>query len=452
VSTSLEQDVDFYLVDGPGFTPEEAYALLAGIGDASTSPLIAAANAGHTGAMIALVPSDADAKRLKVPNGEARDQLHLTLLYLGEADAISEADQAKIIDGVMRLANATSPISAQGFSINVFNPAGDEPCLVLGVGNGGPELEDVHRSVNSIVRGIGVAHPENHMPWVPHVTLAYTDDLSQVAKLAKKTGPVTFDHIRVAFAGDVTDIPLSVPLAAAFWKSSEHPRGNDGQFIDKNAIDMAGFEGRVATAARTPDAIRKATPLEYGGIGVARSAPPDTRFAGAVDTYMSGAFEDINGGLRRGRGDVGKVTGQSGAGATSVRGTATVRDALTKLDQAMAESKLRDDVVVTRGIVNPQHVFGKLWSDDVTGLSWREFGFSSTSPDREYARSYAGQENGVVMNVLVPRGTGGIYVQENLGGGDTVHHELVLDRGLRYRVVRDRGMVNGIRTIDVEVS
>ena len=210
---SLEQDVDLVLVDGPGFTEVDAYAFLAGIGRNTSTlkiprPLTAAANAGHTGAMIALVPSDTDAKRLRVRGGEAQDQLHLTLLYLGEADAIDEAARTKIIDGVTRIADAFAPIEAQGFSINVFNPTGDEPCLVLGVGNGGPELEDVHRSITSAVRGASVTYPENHTPWIPHVTLAYTDDLAMVKKIAGRTGPVTFDHIRVAFAGDVTDIPL----------------------------------------------------------------------------------------------------------------------------------------------------------------------------------------------------------------------------------------------------
>lgn len=237
MTRSLEQDVDFVLVDGPGYTDVEAYELLAGIGRNTSTlpmPLTAAANEGHTGAMIALVPSDDDTRRLKVRDGEARDQLHLTLLYLGEADAIDDAARQKIIDGVTRLADATSPITAQGFSINAFNPAGDEPCLVLGVGNGGPELEDVHRSVNSIVRGIGVTYPENHTPWVPHVTLQYTDDLGQIARLAKKTGPITFDYIRVAFAGNVTDIPLGgAPLVA----HASHDQNAHGNWARKAGIE-----------------------------------------------------------------------------------------------------------------------------------------------------------------------------------------------------------------------
>jgi hypothetical protein len=262
----------------------------------------------------------------------------------------------------------------------------------------------------------------------------------------------TEDEAYALLAGIGRETSTLPPITAAFWKSSDHPRAGDGKFIDVDGIDLTGFDGRIATAARTPDAIRDVTPLEFGGFGRYRAKEPDPKIAHAVGIYMSGAFEDINGGLRQSKGNPGKVTGSSSS-PTGVRGTTTVRGALTNLDQAMTESKLRDDVVVSRGIINPEKVFGKLWSDDVTGLSWREFGFSSTSPNRNYARNYARDNDGVMMNIVVPKGTGALFVEEELGGeAGVTHHELVLDRGLRYRVVRDRGIVDGIRTLDVEVS
>jgi hypothetical protein len=46
------------------------------------------------------------------------------------------------------------------------------------------------------------------MPHVPHVTLQYTDDLNRVKALADRVGPVTFDRLRLAFGGEVTDIPI----------------------------------------------------------------------------------------------------------------------------------------------------------------------------------------------------------------------------------------------------
>lgn len=180
-----------------------------------TKPLIAAAEE-HTGAMIALIPSDADAKRLALKDFEAPEQLHLTLVYLGDAADIPDQARESIIAAARRY--AAEPISAQAFAVNVFNPTGDEPALVLGVGNGGPGLEELRSNVYSSVRGIpGFPLADNHSPWVPHVTLAYSEHPGELLEEAtKRTGPVTFDRIRVAFGGDNTDIPLEAPLSASF--------------------------------------------------------------------------------------------------------------------------------------------------------------------------------------------------------------------------------------------
>jgi hypothetical protein len=53
------------------------------------------------------------------------------------------------------------------------------------------------------------------------------------------------------------------------------------------------------------------------------------------------------------------------------------------------------------------------------------------------------------MNILVPKGVSAIGI-ENSQPGLKGEQELVLDRGLRYRVVADRED-NGVRTLDVEV-
>ena len=215
MSTSLEQDVDFFIVSDPGFTDDEAYAFLAGIGlnTSTLPPMTAAVNEGHTGAMIALVPSDADLKRIAFKGGEAKDQLHLTLLFLGEAKDVSEKAREQITNIARRYAR--EPIKANAFSVNVFNPNGDEPCVVLGVGNGDDSLENVRSNIASAVRGMsGYSLVEQHTPWVPHVTLAYTDDLDVLKTMVSRVGPITFDKIRIAFAGEVTDIPLDEPLTA----------------------------------------------------------------------------------------------------------------------------------------------------------------------------------------------------------------------------------------------
>ncbi|MEU4406202.1 phage minor head protein [Streptosporangium sp. NPDC023963] len=178
------------------------------------SHISAASGGPYTGGMIALVPSQADLDRLAVDGGELREDLHLTLLFLGDVSDIAPEQRAEIIDQVRGVVARLSdeqqvdlPIWGDAFAISAFNPAASDrdTCIVVGVG--GSDLASVRQAVASTVGDV-FTYPDQHAPWVPHVTLTYTDDLAQVADLADRTGPITFDRLRVAFAGDVVDLPL----------------------------------------------------------------------------------------------------------------------------------------------------------------------------------------------------------------------------------------------------
>jgi hypothetical protein len=209
------------VTEPPGLTEVEAYALLAGA-DTNTfgvPAIVTAAAEVHTGAMIALVPSAADVERLTVEDGEPADQLHTTLLYLGDAADIPRAARRLLVKRLRALAvDALKPVGAEGFALGIFNPPGRieeddkqrDTCIVLQLS--GANLDQVHTLVINTVRQIqktlSLSVPEQHRPWIPHVTLAYTEDIERVAELTDRTGPVTFDTLRIAFAGDVEDVRL----------------------------------------------------------------------------------------------------------------------------------------------------------------------------------------------------------------------------------------------------
>ncbi|MFD8509700.1 phage minor head protein [Streptomyces antimycoticus] len=169
----------------------------------------------HTGAMIALVPSDEDARRLALDGGEPVDELHLTLWYLGEAVPWSEDQRNELIGLVRSRAAALSgPIVGRAFGVNHWNPGSDDPAWVWAISDdrdtGGPRLEDAHRLV---VDALESTHdrpdtPAQHSPWVPHVTGTYTPETWPLEAMIDRLGPITFDRVRLAFAGDTTDIPL----------------------------------------------------------------------------------------------------------------------------------------------------------------------------------------------------------------------------------------------------
>lgn len=164
--------------------------------------------------MIALVPTEEDAERLAVDGGEDADQLHVTLVYLGEAALIPPEVREELIDSASRWAETFPTIIGNAFAVNMFNPpdmtaGGGEPCVVLGIG--GDLVANAHevvlQSANAILAGYGIPLVPQHRPWVAHLTLLYTDD-ADPRYFTDRIGPVTFDRLRVAFGDDVYDIPL----------------------------------------------------------------------------------------------------------------------------------------------------------------------------------------------------------------------------------------------------
>lgn len=189
--------------------------------------LTAAADGSHTsGAMIALMPTAEDAERLAIEGGEDAEQLHLTLHYLGNGADFSEEARQSVIDAITDVLPhyVNAPVTAKAFGAAHWNGNSDEPCWVWSVGDA-PEtprmLGMLHGATSmALEEGLheGIDHPElpqPHTPYVPHICAAYSDELDLIIALEERLGAVTFDRIRLAFAGDHTDIPLGGSVTAA---------------------------------------------------------------------------------------------------------------------------------------------------------------------------------------------------------------------------------------------
>lgn len=207
-------------------------------------PALVAAMEPHTGAMVALVPTEEHASRLAVINGLPAEELHVTLAYLGEADTIPVEMRERMVDmfrqwvdDEVRADYGGAPIEADAASVAMFNPPNTaaaerrgEPCAVLGLT--GPDLAMCREMVTATLAATGHDMPDQYEPWTPHITLAYTDNTEMVAGLGEKTGPVEFDRLRVAFGGEVYDIPIAVPL-------------DDEEMMDDDEMDDDGGEDEV---------------------------------------------------------------------------------------------------------------------------------------------------------------------------------------------------------------
>lgn len=208
------------------------------------SALTAAANEHiHDGAMIALVPTEEDAQRLAIDDMEPVDELHLTLQFLGDANELPADAVETIAAELETLSGQRGPVTGEAFAVDWFNPAGDEPAWVLGIS--GEELAEMNLAALAAASSPDPAvwaAPVQHQPWVAHVTLAYSGDVSLAETLVDRLGEVTFDRLRLAVGDDVRDFTLGQgdTLTAA-----TDPEGGRSMAID----DMSTRDGVVQGVA-----------------------------------------------------------------------------------------------------------------------------------------------------------------------------------------------------------
>jgi 2'-5' RNA ligase len=161
----------------------------------------------HTGAMIALIPTEDDANRLAIEDGEYPEDLHLTLGYLGEATDFDDAGMQAVVDAVTAAFNGMQPVPGTLSGLAILSHGEDGECLVGLVE--GEEVMAARKAAVGVMNQIEDL-PDQHLPFLSHVTLAYTDDPSILEDYLDRLGDVTFDRVRVAFGQQVTDIPLGV--------------------------------------------------------------------------------------------------------------------------------------------------------------------------------------------------------------------------------------------------
>jgi hypothetical protein len=222
--------------------------------------LTAAADGSHTsGAMIALIPTVEDAERLAIDGGESADQLHLTLYYLGNGDDFADDARQAVVDAVTDVLPhyTNGPVPGRAFGAAHWNGDSDEPCWVWSVGDDRETprtLGMLHGAIcMALEEGLAdVEHPdlpEQHTPWVPHVAAAYSAELDLIIALEERLGPIVFDRVRVAFAGDHADIPLGSTVAS-------------GGIIRPGSLALVGEHGPETVAFANGPLRRKPTALE----------------------------------------------------------------------------------------------------------------------------------------------------------------------------------------------
>jgi hypothetical protein len=167
----------------------------------------------HTGGMVALVPTAESAVQLAVAGGLPAGELHVTLCYLGDDVTGWPPEITAAVNNTAETTSGfTGPLTLQVFAWSQFNPnggpGGQEPCMVYQFSGDG-DYTKVAALAGTTQQGmkeaIGEAFfPEQYARFEPHLTAGY--GISPTA--LSYTGPVTFDRLRVALGGNITDYPL----------------------------------------------------------------------------------------------------------------------------------------------------------------------------------------------------------------------------------------------------
>ncbi len=204
-----------------------------------SAPLVAAADAASTGAMIALVPTAEHAARLAIEGGELAEDLHCTLIFLGEAADFDLTDREALAKWALVMVEGWTSVEGVAFAPAIFNPEGEDPCAVLVLS--GADLAEFYETTLADVTDL-VAIPEQHMPHVSHVTIKYLDapNGADLDPLIDRVGPITFDRLRLAFAGEIIDMPIGTqPVDSVV----------DDEELEDEEIDDESEEPIAASAA-----------------------------------------------------------------------------------------------------------------------------------------------------------------------------------------------------------
>ncbi len=121
---------------------------------------------------------------------------------------------------------------------------------------------------------------------------------------------------------------------------------------------------------------------------------------------------------------------------------------IESMDRVMAASPLQSDVILYRGVADVGKVFGVAADGNMVGAQWTEAAYMSASAKLREARAFAepGESRAGVMELRVRAGAQGVQLSSL-----SDQAEILLQRGLAPRVVEDRGIIDGMRYIVVEI-
>lgn len=193
----------------------------------------------NTGAMIAFFLPDLVAVALHdltvqaIPEyAVAPAQMHLTLVYMGEAAALTDDQRDSIREELQVLSEDISTISG---SINGITRFMDNDPNAIVANFDAPGLVALRTRLIEILRSCGVEPVLNH-GYTPHITLAYLPENLPMPNIALEAMPCVIDSITLALGEEHGAFSLSGMTAL-----SETDEGTVMTTLDKPIMEMISF-------------------------------------------------------------------------------------------------------------------------------------------------------------------------------------------------------------------
>lgn len=192
--------------DAPGETPPKTPEVAAGM-------VALAAGGTSKGAIVCLVPPASLARDLALPDGEAAEDLHVTLVHLGDAEALDESARLLILTATEHFGMRLGPVIGTFNGVARFSAPDGTDAAVLTLD--APGLGAIRERIAGALDTLGFAVSAEH-GFLPHLTRAYVargeplpggDAIEPVA--------VTFDTIALWLGGERVAFPLSAPKEPA---------------------------------------------------------------------------------------------------------------------------------------------------------------------------------------------------------------------------------------------
>lgn len=253
------------------------------------------------------------------------------------------------------------------------------------------------------------------------------------------------------------------------WNAAnpDHPKGGDGKWAEVPGAGVVSAAKEIAEAV-TGQAALDATPahLVDDGLGPRHpehkrgtiawstgdpgwSAEETDQHLTAMENYRGADFSPIN---KRLRGLPYRLSSIDDEALGEEGFRRRIGEHIELLDDVMEHSRLTADITVIRGTSTGRGIFGDALNGDLTGFEWTEGAYVSTTANPAIAEYFT--ITGLTMNIHAPKGTGAMTLSgmtgERYGKPVEEEAEVLLERGLRMRVVKDSGP--GMpRTLEVEV-